>query len=87
MTNGSSDRLDQIETVLLRVATQQEANTLAIAELTANADADRKMIWTAMDQHDVVLARLDRMANENQQILNYLFGQQRSNGYGDQPQQ
>ncbi len=78
MTNGSSDRLDRIEAVLLRVATQQEANTVAIAELTANAEADRKMIWAAMQQHDVTIARIDK-------LLDYLFKQQ-SNGHNNQPQ-
>lgn len=78
MTNGSSDRLDRIEAVLLRVATQQEVNTAAIAELTANAEADRKMIWAAMQQHDVTIARIDK-------LLDYLFKQQ-GNGHGNQPQ-
>jgi len=78
MNNGSSERLDRIEAVLLRVATQQEANTVAIAELTANAEADRKMIWAAMQQHDVTIARIDK-------LLDYLFKQQ-GNGHNNQPQ-
>ncbi len=73
MTDDQPNRLDQIEAVLLRVATQQEANTLAITELTANAEADRKMIWAAMQQHDVTIARIDK-------LLDYLFRQQ-SNGH------
>jgi hypothetical protein len=67
MTDDQPNRLDQIEAVLLRVATQQEANTLAITELTANAEADRKMIWAAMQQHDVTIARIDK-------LLDYLLG-------------
>jgi len=91
MTSGS-DRLGQIEAVLLRVATQQEVNTLALAELTARmaqaaveraelrveAEADRKMIVATLEH-------LDEIHAENQRILNYLFGQQRGNGHGDQP--
>lgn len=101
MTTDQPSKIDQIEAVLLRVATQQEANTTAIAELIirmnqavveraelrADAEADRKMIWAAIEQHYVVLARLDRIADENQQILNYLFGQQRGNGHDNNPNQ
>jgi len=95
----SDDRLDRIEALQLQAqqqlnATQQridatqrqiDANALAIAELTTNAEADRKMIWASLEQHDVVLARIDRVLDENQQILNYLFGQQRGNGHNDNP--
>ena len=86
MTNGNS-RLEQIEALQLQAQQQINANIAAIAALTAkmdqaaveraelraDAEADRKMIWAALEQHDVVLARLDRIASENQQILNYLY--------------
>jgi len=37
------------------------------------------MIWAMMEHMDEVHA-------ENQQILNYLFNQQRGNGHGGEPQ-
>ncbi|NDJ25714.1 hypothetical protein GS682_29815 [Nostoc sp. B(2019)] len=36
--NGSPSRLDQIESILVRVAQQQENNTQAIAQVTARVD-------------------------------------------------
>jgi len=81
LTNGSHDRLDRIEALQLQAQEQINANAHAIAALTAEAETDRKMIWAALQQHDVVLSRLDTIAQENQQILNYLFGQQRRNGH------
>ena len=84
MTTNQPSRLDQIEALQLQAqqqinATQQQvnANVTAIAELTANAEADRKMIWAAMQQHDVTIARIDK-------LLDYLFSKQ-GNGHGNQP--
>ncbi len=80
MTNGSSDRLDRIEHLV-------EKNAEAISQLTArmnqasiDAEADRRVILAAMEQHDVTIARIDR-------ILDYLFGQQRGNRHGNESQQ
>lgn len=83
MTNGNSNRLDRIEesqrkNVEAIAALTALMNQAAVerAELRADAEADRKMIWATLDRLDVVHA-------ENQQILNYLFGQQRGNGHGN----
>ncbi|MBV8882986.1 MAG: hypothetical protein JO235_03155 [Chroococcidiopsidaceae cyanobacterium CP_BM_RX_35] len=82
MNNNSGSRLDQIEAILTQTAQQQHINTIAIAELRAavnqhatDADADRTLMTGMMEM-------LVELRQENRQILDYLFNQQRGNGRG-----
>ena len=86
MTANQPERLDRIERLVEKNAEaiaglSDRMNQAATerAELRADAEADRKMILA-------ILEHMDQTHDENQQILNYLFGQQRGNGHGNQPE-
>jgi hypothetical protein len=58
---------------------QVQETTANVNRLTAQADADRVVMYEMLDQ-------LVTVRDENKRILEYLFGQQRGNGHGEQPE-
>ena len=69
---ASEKRMEATDERLLRLAEQQE-------RIFTDAEADRQVMF-------VMLEQMVTLQQENKQILEYLFGQQR-NGNGGEPQQ
>ena len=72
-------KLDQIESILLKTAQQQQVNTEAIARLTGQLEASLADMASTIAQLGVE-AHEDRQVirgiqTENQRILQYLFGE------------
>jgi hypothetical protein len=77
MTN-SSDRTYWTDERLDRLAKSTEETASATRDLRLAVEAQTTVMNEVIDQ-------LVTLRDENKRILDYLFGQQRRNGYGDQP--
>lgn len=91
MTN-QPDRINQIEEILLRVAQQQEVNTVGIAqnkeaitELRIVADSLLQTVDQHQDNFEILVqeireirAEIRGLKLETRRILNHLFGQEDS---------
>ena len=79
MTN-SSDRTYWTDERLDRLAKSTEETASATRDLRLAVEAQTTVMNEVIDQ-------LVTLRDENKRILDYLFGQQRRNGHGDQPQE
>ncbi len=86
MSQNQPDRLDRIEAVLAAVATQQQANTKAIAQLTQDVNYVREITLNNIEltQQNREQAERDRQIfqDEIRRIWEYLL---RQGGNGNNP--
>ncbi len=75
---ATDQRLDRLTDNVTQLGVRMDQLGVRMDQLATEAREDRVVMHEVIDQ-------LVSLREENQQILNYLFGQQR-NGHGDQPQ-
>lgn len=83
-----SERLDQIETILGQVATQQAANAAAISQLTANLETTRNELREGLSDLMEITSMNSQQADEDRRIFQseirrmweYLLQQGRNGG-------
>lgn len=70
-------KVDQLTENVSEMGVRMDESGVRVERLTVNAEADRAIMMGMLEE-------VVNLRQENQQILQYLFGQQR-NGNGDQP--
>ena len=73
---ASEKRMEATDARLERLAERQDRTQQQLDQLAANADADRTAMF-------VMLEQMAALQQENKQILEYLFGQQRNGNGGE----
>ncbi len=73
---ASEKRMEATDARLERLAERQDRTQQQLEQLAANADADRTAMF-------VMLEQMAALQQENKQILEYLFGQQRNGNGGE----